>query len=133
MRRTRIAEQVLRAAGPSASRQQYVCRSCLAKAAAARQYHTTNRLNAEEPLFKRLQNALLGRRKKENFDVAKDDKVEEEASMIQLDGVEYEVAARLNPRGNKVYQPASSWDGLETVGGKAWVKKRLDMGEQYVG
>ncbi|KXT08108.1 hypothetical protein AC579_9208 [Pseudocercospora musae] len=49
------------------------------------------------------------------------------------DGVEYEVAKRVDPAKMKDYLQAMTWDGLERVGSRKWAKARADQGEKYEG
>lgn len=145
MRHVRLAEQALRVASDS-SRQQYVCRSCLAQA--ARQLHTTSRRSGPNDFLSRISKTIFGDKKAEE----KQKKLKEAAvargeggqeivetsstnvkSKVKINGVTYERAERVEPATNKDYLPSTTWDGLERVGGEQWVKKRLDMGEQYSG
>lgn len=142
MRHIRVAEHAWNVTA-GASKQQYVCRSCIAQA--ARQLHTTSRRDAPDDFFKRISKTIFGDKKAEE----KQKRLREEAqargdslqkgnstegpSRVKFDGVPYERAARIDPATNKEYVPSATWGGLERVGGEQWVKKRLDMGEQYAG
>ena len=143
MRATRTAEQALRLATSTPS-QQYICRAC--RAQAARQFHTSRPLLADEPFYKRLQRTLFGSKESRDAEKQRDEKqqrrVEELAERDNQGALEtktdkhgrtYEVAAIVDPTVNKEYVQSSTWDGLEQVGSEAWVQQRADRGEQYVG
>lgn len=45
----------------------------------------------------------------------------------------YNVAPVVDPTVNKEYIPATTWDGLQSMGGRQWVKAKKDGGEVYKG
>lgn len=144
MRSARTAEQALRLAAPNPS-QRYVCRAC--RAHAARQYHTSRALLAEtKPWTQRLRDSIFGSKESRQAADQRDEKhqkrveelaTHEDAADLEIitdrKGREYEVAAYVEPSVNKDYVPATTWDGLESMGSEEWMKKRADQGEQYVG
>ena len=49
-------------------------------------------------------------------------------------GVKYQVAPIIDPKAPpRDYVPATTWEGLEHIGGKEYVKKVQDRGEVYQG
>lgn len=139
MTRFRTAEQALTIV-TQPSRQQYVCRAC--RANAIRQLHTTRILAADLGIFKRVRETLFGSAKSKEEDKKRAEKTQERAKLdstrseleVLIDGnKKYEVAAIVDSSSNPEYTEATNWDGLPRVGGKKWVKEKLDQGEPYVG
>ncbi|EME77386.1 uncharacterized protein MYCFIDRAFT_83316 [Pseudocercospora fijiensis CIRAD86] len=136
-----LASEALRLA-TEPSRQPYVCRSCMAQA--ARQFHTTRQRDAqrEVPYYQRLKDSIFGKKqpekkkKQDDGDVSDPEAEREEyhtRKTIMQNGVEYEVAQRVDPSKRKDYLPATTWHGLERVGNREWAKARADQGEVYEG
>lgn len=142
MRRVRVASEALRLA-TEPSRQPYVCRSCMAQA--ARQFHTTSQRDAEVPFYQRMRETIFGKKTPEKKQKSSGEASSEEVSPEELreqylqrktvtqNGVEYEVARRVDPAKRKDYLQATTWDGLERVGSRKWAKARADQGEKYEG
>ncbi|KXS98638.1 hypothetical protein AC578_10048 [Pseudocercospora eumusae] len=146
MRRIRVASEALRIA-TEPSRQPYVCRSCMAQA--ARQFHTTPQHHAEVSYYQQLKETVFGKKTPQKTKTKtkwkKDEASTEEKSpevlreeYLQrkpkiLNGVEYEVAKRIDPAKWKDYVPATTWHGLERVGSRKWAKAYADRGEKYEG
>lgn len=145
---TRVAERALRVA--TTSSRQYICKSCRAQAHAARQFSSSTRVAAaEEPFYRRLQRQIFGNKEQEADQKLREQKaierqeealgrgggvdVDSEPRKVRKNGVDYEVAAYVDPQVNKDYVPASSADGLEIIGSDEWVRQREDHGEVYVG
>ncbi len=121
------------------SRQQFVCRSCRARL--IRQLHSSPRVRAEQPLLERLKTSIFGskeaKEKEKKREVAQRKAVAKAASdeanelkILQSNGVRYRIAPVVDQeRTYPGYTPATTWDGLEHIGGKAYVKRVQDHGE----
>lgn len=142
MRNVRAASQALRLAGDS-SRQQYVCRACLAQA--SRQLHTSPRTLADVPWWKRMQESVFGSDKSKKDEASREQKRKtrlanapqreksELETKIGAGGKEYVIAEVVDTYTHNDYVVSQTWDGLESIGSEAWVRQRADMGEQYQG
>ncbi|CAK4031892.1 Dolichol-phosphate mannosyltransferase subunit 3 [Lecanosticta acicola] len=141
MRSSRIASQAMRLAAEP-TRKPYICRACLAQG--ARQFHASSRNNADVPFWKRMKESVFG-----SEDATRDEASREEKQRKRLEqaaegdtglqtktdrfGNEYVSAEIVDPSTRKDYKPANTWEGLERIGSEAWVRKRADQGEKYVG
>ncbi|KAI7348696.1 hypothetical protein KC354_g13494 [Hortaea werneckii] len=146
MRSVRTAEHALRLANSSSTTTapSYVCRSC--RAQAARQFHTSRPVLADEPWHKRMSNYFFGSKESRRADADREEKnkqrIQELADRggstqaekkVDKFGRELDVAAIVDPSINKQYVQSMTWDGLERIGSEQWVRERADQGEQYVG
>ncbi|KAF2167057.1 hypothetical protein M409DRAFT_22493 [Zasmidium cellare ATCC 36951] len=142
MRNVRAASQALRLAGDP-SRQQYVCRACLAQA--SRHFSTSPKSPADEPWWKRMRESVFGSEKSKKAEQSREDKRKKKLEDVsqrkkgELEqkvgarGKEYVIADVVDTYTHKDYVSSQTWDGLEKIGSEEWVRKRADMGEQYQG
>jgi hypothetical protein len=141
----RPSERALVSLSQSA-RQRFVCRAC--RAHFIRQLHSSPRVFAEEPFLSRLKNTLFGSKEAKEKEQKREEAQQEEvakAAAAQKDGqtglrvkkkkgVKYQVAPIIDPKAPpRDYVPATTWEGLEHIGGKEYVKKVQDRGEVYQG
>ena len=153
MPRLRAAERALALlASPSTHQHHYICRTCLQHSpSATRTLHTTPALSAELSFLQRLQNSVFGNKESREASKKREEahqkRVEELAQqqthgqqpgrevVRDWQGREFEVAALVDESvdGARGYVPASSWEGLERIGGEEWVRRRADGGEVYLG
>lgn len=146
MRSARTAEHALRLANSSSTTTtpSYVCRAC--RAQAARQFHTSRPVLADEPWHKRMSNYFFGSKESRRADVDREEKNKQRIreladrggstqaeKKVDKFGRELDVAAIVDPSINKQYVQSMTWDGLERIGSEQWVRERADQGEQYVG
>lgn len=128
------------------SRQQFVCGTC--RAHLIRQLHSSPRVLAEEPFLSRIKNTLFGskdakekeqkREEAQKAEVAKAAAAQRDGQTTlrvkKKNGVKYQVAPIIDPKAPpRDYVPATTWEGLEHIGGKEYVKKVQDRGEVYQG
>lgn len=127
--------------------QHHICRSC--RAQHTRQLHTSPRTLADnKPYLQRVKESVFGPGKKSEAEQKWEEEAAErtkemarwydsEGSMEQRasrDNTEvYTIAPIVDPTVNKEYEPAGTWDGLERMGGKQWIKAKQDAGEVYEG
>ena len=143
MPRARHLESTLSILSHSSQRL-YVCTAC--RAQVIRQLHTTPRSHAEQPFLERIKNSLFGSKaSKEQEQKSKEAQAKELTKaaavydgtgfrMKKRNGVKYQIAPVIDPNATNVdYTPATTWDGLEHIGGDKHAKRAQDKGEVYKG
>lgn len=118
---------------PNSSRS--VCRSCRLRVISQRRnLHTTQPQQA-------FTDRLFGRKEKvpeaqQGGSVTEADRYEAEAGQRasgSAGGRRGRVAERIDPTKEPEYIVATSWEGLERIGGEKWIEESLDQGDTYVG
>ena len=141
MPRLRSAEQALQLFA-NGSRQQYICRTC--RAHAIRQFHSSQYAAAELPFFKRIQQTLFGSQEAREAERKREEKAQQQIQELakrdesglrtkKVGKTVYRIAPVVDPSVNTDYVPSTTWDGLERVGSREYVKKKADQGETYIG
>lgn len=141
MARIRSADQALRFIARTPGHL-YVCRIC--RAHANRQFHTSPILAAEMPFLTRIQQTLFGPKKlKETEEKQEGISEKKTKKLAKRDGSVkqtlrvgqkvYDLAPVVDPAVNTDYIPATTWDNLERIGSREYVKAQADRGEKYVG
>lgn len=146
MRRVPRADTVLRLVDASTSGQ-WTCHSCRRlQASSQRQFHTTPIAQAADPWYRRMRNTIFGNKEEDRSAKAVETQRDTAQEIAHIrdphaaittktdeKGNVYEVAATVDDRADLDYVPATTWLGLERIGGEEWVRQQQDEGDEYIG
>ncbi|KAF2725064.1 hypothetical protein K431DRAFT_291241 [Polychaeton citri CBS 116435] len=111
-----------------------------------RQFHTTPIPRATEPWYRRMRDTIFGDKESEEAKRVQGIQREGAVEMAQTrdpnagletktdeHGNVYEIAVSVDKLNDRDYVPATSWHGLDRIGGDEWLRQQQDEGDEYQG